>query len=221
MQLRRLGALFVAVLIVLTASAQSQNSDTLQTLKNSLTPDQQSSILQDVLGKGGASGKKTEPKLDTPENVRRKNGPESDAFEKLKNEKTLDGRILRQLDENPADDTVLIELVPNDEFCIKLGGPDDPNNPNNSKANPNGGVALNVPAGALNNGVGGVNPNGTAGLTENLPYGGFSNIRCKPTETPKTDQDKQKTEKFRKRVMDNNPYKLNSFGACRRCLWPD
>ena len=216
MQLRRLGALFVAVLIVLTASAQSQNSDTLQTLKNSLTPDQQSSILQDVLGKGGASGKKTEPKLDTPENVRRKNGPESDAFEKLKNEKTLDGRILRQLDENPelrADDTVLIELVPNDEFCIKLGGPDDPNNPNNSKTNPNGGVALNVPAGALNNGVAGVNPNGTAGLTENLPYGGFSNIRCKPTEMPKTDQDKQKTEKFRKRVMDNNPYKLNSFGV--------
>ena len=213
---RSLAALFVAVLIVLTASAQSQNSDTLQTLKNSLTPDQQSSILQDVLGKGGASGKKTDQKLETPDTVRRKNGPDSDAFEKAKNEKTLDGRILRQLDENPelrADDTVLIELVPNDEFCIKLGGPDDPNNPNNQRNGNNNGVTLSVPAGTVANGIPGVNPNGTAGLTDNLPYGGFSNIRCKPTETPKTDQEKEKTEKFRKRVMDNNPYKLNSFGV--------
>ena len=197
MQLRRLGALFVAVLIVLTASAQSQNSDTLQTLKNSLTPDQQSSILQDVLGKGGASGKKTEPKLDSPETVRRKNGPESDAFEKLKNEKTLDGRILRQMDENPelrADDTVLIELVPNDEFCIKVPGPDDQNNPNNPKNSTNATVLLSAPAGTVGNtAIPGAT--GTAGLTENLPYGGFSNIRCRPTQMEKTEAEKKKSEK--------------------------
>ena len=131
MRSRNLGALAALLAVCLAGSTQSQTSDTLQALKNSLSPDQQGSILQEVLGgKGSGTGKKTDQKLDTPETVRRKNGPDSDAFEKAKNEKTLDGHVLRQLDENPelrADDTVLIELVPNDEFCIKLGGPDDPN----------------------------------------------------------------------------------------------
>ena len=119
MNSRWIGALFVALSIGLVAPTQSQNSDTLQNLKNSLSPDQQSSILQDVLGgKGSGTGKKTDQKLETPETVRRKN--EKDLLDKTKNDKTADGRPLRQLDEDPelrADDTILIELISLDELC--------------------------------------------------------------------------------------------------------
>ncbi len=85
MRIRALGARAAAALVAtlsigLAGSTQSQTSDTLQALKNSLSPDQQSSILQDVLGKGG-TGKKTDSKLDTPETVRRKNGEQSDLFD--------------------------------------------------------------------------------------------------------------------------------------------
>src|ERR1700730_15006917 len=122
MRISSLGALLVTISIGLTGSAQSQTSDTLQSLKNSLSPDQQSSILQDVLGKGTGTGKKTDPKLESPETVRRKNGDlsQSDFLDKEKFQKTLDGRRLRQFDEDPelrADDTVLIELISLDELC--------------------------------------------------------------------------------------------------------
>ena len=45
MRIRSLGAILVALSIASAASSQNQTSDTLQTLKNSLSPDQQSSIL--------------------------------------------------------------------------------------------------------------------------------------------------------------------------------
>ncbi len=137
MRFRSLGLLF-ALSIPLAASSQNQTSDTLQTLKNSLSPDQQGSILQEVLGKGTSGGKKTDQKLDTPETVRRKNGEQSDLFDKEKYQKTLDGRTLRQFDEDPelrANDTVLIELISLDDLCNSdLNGNQirDPNNPNGS-----------------------------------------------------------------------------------------
>ena len=54
-----------------------------------------------------------------------------------------------------------------------------------------------------------------------VPNTDFANTRCRMTEIPKTDLEKEKTEKFRKRVLDNNPYRLNNFGVlempgCRR-----
>src|SRR5882672_9209581 len=120
MRLRPLGALVAALSMGLAASAQSPTSDTLQSLKNSLSPDQQSSILQDVLGKGTGTGKKTDKKLDTPETVRRKDGAQTDFFDKEKYQKSLDGRILRQSDEDPElrpNDTVLIEMISSDDLC--------------------------------------------------------------------------------------------------------
>ncbi len=223
MRFRPLVASFVAVLIVLSASVQGQSSDTLQALKNSLSPDQQSGLLNDVLGKGTSSGKKTDAKLDTPETVRRKVGPDMQGYDRAKSEKTPDGRILRQLDENPelrADDTVLLELIPNDEFCVKVPGTNDVNNPSNNKDNANSVVILapGAAAGAAN-GLGGTGSslasgvNGAAALTENQPYGGFSNIRCRPNQMVKTDDEKKKSEKFRQRILDNNPYKLNGYGV--------
>src|SRR3984957_11834347 len=226
MRFRSLGLLF-ALSIPLAASSQNQTSDTLQSLKNTLSPDQQSSILQEVLGKGGTS-KKTDPKLDTPETVRRKNGEQPDVFDKEKFQKTLDGRTLRQLDEDPelrANDTVLIELVSLYDLCTTdLNG-----NPIGDQNNPNGINGKNAPNGA--NGVGGITgitalsgaagnsgAPGTNGIREvgaNVPNPEFANTRC-PTvdaDKPRTDLEKDKSEKFRRRILDNNPYRLNQFGV--------
>src|SRR6202035_1441441 len=41
----------------------------------------------------------------------------------------------------------------------------------------------------------------------------FSNTRCRVSDTPKTDLEKDKSEKFRRRILDNNPYRLNQFGV--------
>src|ERR1700676_1939662 len=112
MRFRSLTALF-ALSISMVASSQGQNTDTLQALKNSMSPDQQSSILQQVLGGKGGAGKKTDQKLDTPETVRRK-GDQSDILDKDKYQKTRDGRTLRQFDKDPelgAEDTLVIEVI--------------------------------------------------------------------------------------------------------------
>ncbi len=232
MRIRALGARAAAALVAtlsigLAGSTQSQTSDTLQALKNSLSPDQQSSILQDVLGKGG-TGKKTDSKLDTPETVRRKNGEQSDLFDKEKNQKTRDGRLLRQFDEDPelrAEDTVLIELISLDELCNSYLNPngDQSNNPNGiggrgGAARPNGAVGANGATGpaGLNGAPGNLGAagiNGVRGANGYVPNTEFSNTRCRPMEKPKTDLENQKTEKFRKRVLDNNPYRLNTFGV--------
>ena len=227
MRFRPLGALVAALALGVAASTHGQNADTLQSLKNNLSPDQQGSILQDVLGgKNSGSSKKTDPKLDTPETVRRKNRGQGKLLGT--EEKTLDGRILRQSDENPelrADDSVLVELVANDDFCKGnlIPGADQ----NNYGANGVNGIngfnglnALNVPNGAgnaagvnsaANFGIPGAIGSGTA--NETGPYAGFSNIRCRTKEVSKTDAEKEKTEKFRARVLANNPYKLNTFGV--------
>jgi protein involved in polysaccharide export with SLBB domain len=222
MRIRPLGVLLGALSIGLAALAQSQSSDTLQSLKNSLSPDQQSSILQDVLGKGSGTGKKTDQKLETPETVRSKNGQASDQFdiEKEKLQKSLDGHRLRQSDEDPelrADDTVLIELISLDEVC---GDTLDPNHAGD-QLNGSGSSQKSAASGAAGlaalNGAA-ANPaapgaNGLRGINGPPPNADFSNTRCRASDTPKTDLEKKKTEKFRKRVLDNNPYKLNSFGV--------
>jgi polysaccharide biosynthesis/export protein len=225
MNSRWIGALLVALSIGLAAPTQSQNSDTLQNLKNSLSPDQQSSILQDVLGgKGSGTGKKTDQKLDNPETVRRKNN-ENDLLDKNKNGKTLDGRTLRQLDEDPelrADDTVLIELISLDELCNGKLTQNVQQNNNNGQNGNNSANSVNPLTGLPNN------ANGTSGnlnipgnnplLGPNTnasqqPYNGFSNTLCRMPDMAKSDMEKDKTEKIRKRILDNNPFKLTSFGV--------
>src|SRR5580658_1151442 len=89
MRSRFLWALLLVFSVGLTASAQNSATDQIQALKDSLSPDQQDSILQGVLGKGNQNGKKTDQKLKTPDTVL----PKGD--EKNKKKETFDGRILR------------------------------------------------------------------------------------------------------------------------------
>ncbi len=48
-----------------------------------------------------------------------------------------------------------------------------------------------------------------------MPNTDFANTRCPKIDVdkPRTDLEKDKSEKFRKRILDNNPYRLNSFGV--------
>src|ERR1700679_1513457 len=79
---RSLGALLflVSLTIGLAASAQSQSSsdDPIQALKDSLSGDQQSSILQSVLGGKGDASKKTDAKLQTPDTMKKVDRPDRD-----------------------------------------------------------------------------------------------------------------------------------------------
>jgi hypothetical protein len=122
--------------MALSASAQTPTADQLQALKDSLSPDQQSSILQGVLGKGNGTGKKTDPRLKTPETVQQS----QDLLDNAR--KTRDGRILRQFDEDPElrpDDSVIVEMTSLDDMCNRSrNGAQNFNGNSNSNSNSNG-----------------------------------------------------------------------------------
>jgi polysaccharide biosynthesis/export protein len=109
---------FVAILSA-ALNASAQTSDTLQALKDTLEGGQSSQALQNILGNGEAA-KKTDKKLETPETVQ-PFPTEKDYTQK--DIKTRDGRILRQLNQDPelrADDRVMIEMRSIDEVCDRI-----------------------------------------------------------------------------------------------------
>src|ERR1700723_1692457 len=102
----------------LASSVQSQNTDPLQAIKDTLSSDQGGSLLQSVLGEGDGTGKKSDKKLENPDDstMNRTNEPVNPVH-RIRKEETFDGRVLRQTDEDPElrpDDSVLIELTPVD-----------------------------------------------------------------------------------------------------------
>jgi polysaccharide export outer membrane protein len=226
---RFLGTVLVVLSVGLAGSVQSQSSDPLQALKDTLTGDQQGSVLDSVLGKTDGTGKKTDAKLNTPETIQSKAEQQSkDLFEKNKKGKTRDGRILRQLDEDPElrpDDTVLVDMTSLEEMCTRYGGGATPPGGNNGN-NTNNTSSLGS-LGALSGASGLAGAAGIAGITGNAasgnggngnPNNGLNNsfdpTRCPlPTAVQKTDEEKMESEKFKKRILSSNPYKLNKFGV--------
>ena len=223
MQSKSLGLTLILLLFGTFAVAQSQTSDPISALKN-MSPDQQDSLLQSVLGKSDGTGTKKDPKLNTPDTMQMRNGQMTDMQGKSIVKKTADGRILRMPDEDPelrADDTVLIDLTPL-EFTRKNNAG---NNPNDNNANSGGigganGVAAAAAAGITgadasnaNNGsnnVAGGNINGAKNYKDNTPSD-FGRIQAE--RKTKTDEEMKKTSEFRDRLLKNNPYKLNRFGV--------
>jgi len=234
MRSKFLGAAALVLSIGLVSIAQTQTQDTLQALKDSLSPDQQSSILQNVLGKGDGTGKTTNKKLDMPETMMEKTNEEKQPIHRIKKVETYDGRILRQMDEDPelrADDSVIIDLTP-----IEQAGPDlingnqDNGNGNgngngNNGANGGGANAMNGANGGGNgansslNSIAGVlagNANGPGTGNANANGNGNAppvNSQNQPDKKPKTEEEKKKIEKFRKRILAGNPYQLNHLGV--------
>jgi polysaccharide biosynthesis/export protein len=236
MRSKFLGAAALVFSIGLVSTAQTQTQDTLQALKDSISPDQQSSILQNVLGKGDGTGKTTDKKLDMPETMSEKTNEEKEPIHRIKKVQTYDGRILRQMDEDPelrADDSVIIDLTPIEQASPDLinGNQDNGNGNGNNGANgggangmngsngANGGgnganSSLNSIAGVLagnGNGTGNANANGNGNGNGNgnAPSGNNQN---QPEKKPKTDEEKKKIEKVRKQILAGNPYQLNHRG---------
>ncbi len=211
MKLRFLGLCLVA-LTGSSALAQTPTADQLGILK-SLPPDAQSSLIQSVLGgKGDGAGTKTDPKLNTPETVRPRSDTSNDLLEKFKKGKTLDGRILRQSDENPelrADDEVLVDLVPIEEYRRQLQAD------KNLGANPTAG------SGGLTSGAGGTSGNGAnnnglinGASSDSAPSSNVTNYgRGKFGDKPQSEEEKERLQNFRQRILKGNPYKLNNFGV--------
>jgi polysaccharide biosynthesis/export protein len=224
-------ALLALVTIVTAASAQNQSDDALQILKDSMSQDQQgSSVLQNILGKGNNGNQKSDNKLSTPETIQQKTSDE--LLKEKKPQKTSDGRILRQLNEDPelrADDSVLIDLTPLEQICGNRGAVEQNTNSGSAsgKGTPNGGPipdgsslssslqalggANGGAAAALagnNNGVNGGNSNNVFDLTRCL-----SSMEQKKAGEEKTEEEKAEARKFRERILSNNPYKLNQFGV--------
>ena len=195
------GVFAVIFFAALTASAQT--SDPVQALKDTLGGDQQGGVLQDILGgQGQNSDKKTDKKLESPESVQpipnQKDITQKDI-------KTRDGRTLRQQNEDPelrAEDSVMVELRPVDDVCVRYNlGPEAVQNAVNNQNNPPGGPlsatqgtatggnplsALTAAAGAASaaGGVAGANNplTGLSGATNGI--GGISGAG--PTATPNT-----------------------------------
>jgi polysaccharide biosynthesis/export protein len=206
MRTRFLGVLLLVLSIGLTASAQTPTPDQLQALKD-LTPDQQNAILQGI--KGNGTGKKTDPRLKTPETVH----PSPESMDNAR--KTRDGRILRQSDEDPelrADDSVMVELTSLEDICGRnRESAQNFNDNRNGSANGNSGTNRTNGSNAAN----GVNSAiGTGVANDNSPYLGFDFSRCtRLAPKEKTDLEKVAAEKFQKRISSNNPYRLNRFGV--------
>ncbi len=212
MQYKSAAFALLAILIGAVAIAQTPTADQLNALK-SLPQDQQDALLQGVLGKSDGTGTKTDPRLRMPQTIQQKKSQATEFSEK--SEKTSDGRVLRQRDEDPelrADDTVLIDLTPIDAECK------DTNNPNQIEAS--------IAAGGNNN-------NNNSSNRNNPCFAGNRNSRNNPANSdnrtkgsdfddfgriqlgirPKTDEEKRKSEAFRDRILRNNPYRLNRFGV--------
>jgi len=223
-----LGAVLILLSLGLASSVQSQSDDTIQALKDSIPPDQQSAILQG-LGKSTGTTKKTDSKLNTPETVQPRTSQEQELLN-AKKEKTRDGRILRQLNEDPelrADDSVLIEITPIDDVCSRygIGGLNANSNNGNNPINGNNATNALSNLGALGGASGIAGVGGTAGVNGNgSPNGnnannGYDLTRCPSrTDTSKLDKDKtddakKESDRFRKRILSSNPYQLNQFGV--------
>jgi polysaccharide biosynthesis/export protein len=227
----------------LTASAQTTTDplQTLKdTLGGDQTSSSGGGLLQGILGNGNQGTNKTDKKLENPETVRPP--PENkDLIER--NIKTRDDRILRQFNEDPelrADDSVMIEMRSIDDVCERNNLGTNPGQ--NGAGNQNPSNQPNAPQGtgplgnlsALSNAAGGsaAAAGGLAGLNGANTIGGLGGLypnsattnnnntnwldltRCPlPTEKPKTDEEKEDAETFRKRILAGNPYKLNRFGV--------
>jgi polysaccharide biosynthesis/export protein len=202
MRTRFFGVLLVTLSLGFAASAQTPTADQLQALKDSLSPDQQNSILQGLgNGTGNGSGKKADPKLKTPETVRQSTDVSDKAM------KTRDGRILRQSDEDPElrpDDSVMVEMTPVEDMCNRKldSGPSYKENSNIS-ANGSGDNS------GVNN-----SPDGKNSVNSTILNREFDFNRCRQLPPiQKTVQEQAITDQFQKRILNNNPYTLNRFGV--------
>jgi protein involved in polysaccharide export with SLBB domain len=178
--------------------AQTSSTDALRALKN-LPQDQ----LQTLIGNGDNTDKKTDSKLSTPETVQSRAAQDELDAEHLS--KSVDGRTLRQAYEDPelrADDSVLIELIPGYEADCSGRSPND--NFNGNSTNPSNG---------LRNGNSTNSNDGLRNAASKQPQGPSRALCLSFAQKPVSYGERSRIEKFRRRIMLSNPYKLNRIGV--------
>ena len=196
----------VLLLIGMVAGAQtpSPSPDQLNMLKN-LTPEQQDSLLQGVLGKGDGTTKKTDSQLNAPETVEKKNDRTGtgQSEKETDRDKTTDGRTLRRSDEDPelrADDSVLIDLTP-----VELDK--DGNLIVHNAGAQTAGSSTPLSTSASNS----LDSTGKDKDNKSTSSGDFGRLRVE--QRPRTTEEKALSATVRDRILKGNPYKLNRFGV--------
>jgi polysaccharide export outer membrane protein len=203
---RSLGAAITLILIGAMVGAQTPTptQDQLNIFKN-LPQDQQDALMQSLLGKGDGTNKRGDSQLESPETVDKKNDRTGERErEKEKNEKTVDGRALRNSDEDPelrADDTVLIDLTP-----VEL------DKDGNLIVHNTGNQASGSATSGSTAGISGADSIGKdSKQNKNTSPSDFGRLRVEPR--PRTPEETTRSLTVRDRILKGNPYKLNRFGV--------
>jgi polysaccharide export outer membrane protein len=197
---RSLGVAIVLILIGAGVGAQTPtpSQDQLNLLKN-LSPEQQESLLQSVLGKGDGTNKKTDSQLESPETIQKRNDRTGELDKQPKSDKTADGHTLRKSDEDPelrVDDYVLIDLTP-----IELDK--DGNVIVRSGATPPGGSANQASS----------NSSADSGNKDNKGNSAGDFGRLQVEQRVKSPELMARSATARDLILKGNPYKLNRFGV--------
>jgi polysaccharide biosynthesis/export protein len=214
-----LGAAIFLIFIGAFAGAQSPSStsDPLSLLKN-LSQDQQDALMQSVLGRSDGTSRKTDSQLNTPETVQKMNDRTGAAETTGRDrDKTIDGRMLRRLDENPelrAGDTVLIDLTPV-ELALKDSSAITPAGAPTGAPTRTGGTsgAAGLPAAAANAGAASALSGLNDGSSNKKTNEGSDFGRLQIDQQPKTEEQARRSAMVRDRILKGNPYKLNQFGV--------
>jgi polysaccharide export outer membrane protein len=214
-----LGAAIFLIFIGAFAGAQSPSStsDPLSLLKN-LSQDQQDALMQSVLGRSDGTSRKTDSQLNTPETVQKMNDRTGAAETTGRDrDKTIDGRMLRRLDENPelrAGDTVLIDLTPV-ELALKDSSAITPAGAPTGAPTRTGGTsgAAGLPAAAANAGAASALSGLNDGSSNKKTNEGSDFGRLQIDQQPKTEDQARRSAMVRDRILKGNPYKLNQFGV--------
>ena len=211
---RSLSAAIFLILIGAFAGAQSPTQDPLSLLKN-LTQEQQDALMQSVLGgKSDGTSRKSDSQLNAPETVEKKNDRTGRVDRETKPDKTIDGRTLRNSNEDPelrADDSVLIDLTPV-EIALKDSNAITPAGSGAGTTGTTGvsGATGTPPAGAsnANSALSGINDANNKKSRESSDFG-----RLQIDQRPKTEEETTLSAKARDRILKGNPYRLNRFGV--------
>ena len=203
---RSLGVAIALILIgaVVEAQTPSPTQDQLNIFRN-LPQDQQDALMQSVLGgKGDSTNKKSDSQLESPETVQKKNDRTGQRQQdKINNEKTVDGRTLRNLDEDPelrADDTVLIDLTP-----VEL------DKDGNLIVHNTGNQASGSPIPGSTSGISSANSAAKDIRDKDTSPSDFGRLRVE--QRMRTPEETSRSATVRDRILKGNPYKLNRFGV--------
>lgn len=209
MKSRFLAAPLLVLCLGLAASAQTPTADQLNSLKN-LPQDQQEALLQSLGGRSGSATTKTDPRLSMPQTVQpRPDELTDEAGRNLKGE-TRDGRVLRQLNEDPElrpDDTVLIDLTP-----VDLTRKNNDSHNSTDLIDASAGISTGgVPGASNSTGVANAK-DGTKNLGAKNDYD-YGRMKEEDKDKPVTDSEKERIEEKRQLILRSNPYHLNRFGV--------